>query len=170
MLYIVLFLLIPIEYISGLPISRESLQFRLVECVSDEISSTHILEITNFNETCIKINKSTSNGNEIYYYIIPETNNGAQLKLKTENCSTSITNFHFTFCDNEDSDQNSTDIIQNYPFEINQNENSTMETLIYTGPTVYETLHHLDEEEEEEEDYITTPTYSKQKEEKSSEE
>ncbi len=55
--------MIPIEYISGLPISRESLQFRLVECVSDEISSTHILEITNFNETCIKINKSTLNGN-----------------------------------------------------------------------------------------------------------
>ncbi len=165
-------MIIILGYISGLPIAQESLEFRLVDCVTDEITSTHILEITDFNHTCVKINKLTSNGSEIFYYILPETNNGTQLKIKTENCSTPIPNLHLTHCDNEDLDRNSTNIIQNFPLEIDENDNSTIEAFIYTGPTVYETLHRLgqDDDDDEEENYITPPTYSKHEDEYSSEE
>jgi hypothetical protein len=139
MSYIVLLLLI----ILGTSNASESLEFRLIDCIENETSSTHILEITNFNETCIKVNRSTLNGSEIYYYVFPGTTDGAQLHLKTENCSTSIPDLHLTLCDDEDINQNSTDIIQTFAFNNLTNlENNT-------GPDVYENIHWFDQEEED---------------------
>ena len=153
--YIVCFLLIILGYISALPIVHESIEFRLVDCVTDETTSLHILEITDFNQSCIKINKLTSNNqSEISYYILPETTNGTQIKIKTENCSTTIPDLYLTPCDGENFDTNST--------LIDHNDNSTMEAFIYTGPTVYETMHRFAEDDDDDTggNHITTPGYA----------
>ena len=161
MSYIVLFLLIIVGYIIGIPILRDSFEFELVECVTDENGtslSRHILQITNFNGTCVKVNKSTTDGNEVYFYIFPETNHDAQLTIRTENCSKPFPQLHLSACDDND--------VDSYPYnnmtnngtwdDSNANDTSTMETFLYTGPTVYETLHQLDEDSDDDDDDQST--------------
>jgi len=158
MSYIVLFSLIIGGCVLGAPIFPESLKFRVIECISNaNETSKHVLEILNFNETCIKVNKSSSEGNEVYLYIAPQTEDGVQLHIKTENCSTPLPDLHLSLCDDNPSDDNSTDIAITYAFnDIDINNTSTEETFLYTGPTVYETLHNLKIDSDEEENSVTT--------------
>lgn len=182
MSYIVLLSFIIGGYVLGIPIQHESLQFRFVECISgDNETSKHVLEILDFNDTCIKVNQSSSEGNEVYFYVDPQTENGVQLRITTENCSTPLPDLHLSLCDDKSLDDNSTDIMVTYaynnvsnidPLYVDNNiTTTTEETFLYTGPTVYETLHHLNLDSDEEENSVTNkPSIVKEKSDSSSEE
>lgn len=161
-------------YVLGAPIFHESLQFRLIECVpgDNETLSNHIIEITNYNETCIKVNKTSNQGNEVYLYIAPQTENGVQLRITTDNCSVPLPDLHLTVCDDIETNQNFTEVMVTFAFsnisdvdtfiydDNNNNDTkttttTTTEAFLYTGPTVYETLHHLDQDSDEEQNNIT---------------
>jgi len=173
MSYIVLFILIFGGYVLGAPILRESLQFHIVDCIEgdNETLSKQVLKITDFNETCIRVNQSSSQGNEIYLYMAPQTEDGVQLHITTESCSTPLPDLHLSLCDDIESNENYTQIIAFFAYsnvtDIHSSDDdynntstteTTTETISYTGPTVYETLHHLDlnEDSSEEENNITT--------------
>lgn len=162
---ILLCLITNIYIIIGAPIHDESLKFRLIRCIEgeNETLSNHVLEITNFNETCIKVNKSSSEGNQVYLYIAPQTENGVELHITTDNCSQPLPDLHLTVCDDKDTFINYTEVMITYQFNnitnidlFNEtNQTSTPDTFIYTGPTVYETLHRLNQDSDEEQDNIT---------------
>jgi hypothetical protein len=164
MSYIVLFLLITSGYILGAPILKDSLQFRLVDCIpgDNDTLSKHVLEITNINETCIQVNKTLPDGHEVFLYIAPATENGVEVRITTESCSTPLPKLHLSLCDDNDID-NSTKPLVTFAFkELNasnilndDNINPTPETIHFTGPTIYETLHHLNDESEEEQNITT---------------
>ena len=124
--------------------------------------SKHVLEITNINETCIQVNKTSPNGHEVFLYIAPATEKGVEIRITTENCSTPLPKLHLSLCDDNDID-NSTKTLVTFAFkELNASDildddsiNPTPETILYTGPTVYETMHHLDKESEEEQNITT---------------
>ncbi len=165
--------MIIVGYVLGAPIFRESLQFRLAECIpgENESLSQYVLEITNFNGTCIKVKKSPTQENPEYFYEPSKTETGAQIRIITKNCSTPLSNLHLSLCDDDDDDQsddNSTEIMITYAFNnmsnidaldvYDNNETSTIETL-NTGPTVYETLHNLNQDSDEEKNnIINTPS------------
>jgi hypothetical protein len=169
MWYIVLSLLITSGYILGAPISRDSLQFRLVECIPGENDtlSKYVLELTNINETCIQVNKTLPGGHEVFLYVAPATDTGVQIHITTESCSTPVPKLHLSLCDDDD-DDNSTQHMVTFKFKdlvahnISDDDHieSTTETMLYTGPTVYETLHHLDEEFDHEQNVTEAPSFN----------
>ncbi len=161
MSYMVLLFLIISGYVLGAPIFRESLQFHLVDCISgeNETSSKHVLEITDFNGTCIRVNKSSPEGNDVYLYIIPQTENGVQLHLTTENCSVPLPGLHLTLCDDIQTNENFTEMMVTFGISnidtFYDNNASTTETLLYTDPTISKTLNNHNQDSDEEENNIT---------------
>lgn len=161
MLYKIVFLFIISGYVFGAPILQESLQFRVVDCIpgDNETLAKHIIEITNINETCIRVNESTTTNNQIYLYVVPETEYGVKVQIKTENCSSPLPELHFSLCD-EPNNLNETENMVTFRFEkitfsdLDIEDNSTTTTtlspIFYTGPTVYETLHHLNDDDDHE--------------------
>jgi hypothetical protein len=163
MSYIVLFVLIACGYILGAPIVQESLQFRLIDCIEgdNETLSKHIIEISNINETCIRVNKSSPTGGEVYLYIVQETETGVKIHVNTENCSTPLPDLHLSLCAEQEI-SNQTETMVTFPYnnislfeELIDENNSTFQTELYTGPVVYETLHNLINDEDEDQNQIT---------------
>ncbi|CAF0903639.1 unnamed protein product [Adineta ricciae] len=166
MFYKIVFLFIISGYVFGAPIFNESLQFRIVECIpgDNETLAKHIIEITNINETCIRVNESTITNNQIYLYVVPETEYGVKVQIKTENCSSPLPELHFSLCD-EPNNLNQTENMATFHYEkitvsdlSNEENNSTTTTIspmFYTGPTVYETLHQLNDDDDDDHEVTT---------------
>ena len=163
MSYIVLFLLIACGYILGAPIAQESLHYHVVECIpgENETLSQHVIEITNINETCIRVNKSSSTGDEVYFYVVPETETGIKIHINTEDCLTPLPDLHLSLCDDQ-TVLDHTEMMVTFGYNnisfiepFIDEDNSTIETILYTGPVVFETLHNLNNEDEEQEDNVT---------------
>lgn len=138
------------------PILRDSLEFRIVDCIegNNETSTRHILEIKNFNGTCVKINETQSGETNVYFYVLPTSEDGVQIHIKTENCSSQLPDVSLTKCDDDDSTYNDSidtvtfafsNISYVDPLDYNENINESAVTDVnwYTGPTIAETLHHL---------------------------
>ncbi|UJR34888.1 hypothetical protein I4U23_027667 [Adineta vaga] len=170
MSYMILFLLIASGYVFGAPILKESLQFRVVDCIAgdNDTIAKHIIEITNVNETCIRVNASTSESNEVYLYVVPETEIGVKIQIKTENCSVPLPDLHFSLCD-DPVDINQTEVFVTFAYENatislvkedqeveEEEKNSTLLSMFYTGPTVYETLHRLNDDDDDDDNDHTT--------------
>ncbi|CAF3629624.1 unnamed protein product, partial [Rotaria sp. Silwood2] len=117
MSYIVVYLLIAVGYVIGAPILEESLQYRLIKCIpiENETLSLNILELYNINETCIKVNKSSSYGDELYLYIIPENDTSIQIQITADDCSSPLANIYLTLCNNE-IDYNYTEVMITYTY------------------------------------------------------
>ena len=155
MSYLILFLLITGGYILGAPLFQESLQFRIVECLEGENGtlSNHVLEVTNVYESCIRVNKSSATGNEVYLHVAPATDTGVQVHITTENCSTPLPDLHLSFCDNE-TDYNFTNAMATFKFQnltndLFDNDTSAEEPMPYTAATVYEIYHPTNGSDEE---------------------
>jgi hypothetical protein len=168
MSYIVLFVLIACGYILGAPIVQESLQFRLIDCIEgdNETLSKHIIEISNINETCIRVNKSSTTGHEVYLYLAQESETGVKIHFDTENCSTPLPDLHLSLCDQQDI-SNQTETMVTFPYnnislfeELIDENNSTFQTELYTGPVVYETLHNLKNDSDEDTATLQTALYT----------
>jgi len=159
--------------ISANPISKgNTLEFRIVDCIQgdNETSTSHILEIQNFNGTCVKINQTEAGEPKVYLYVIPSSDDGVQIHIKSQNCSSTLTDIYLTECD-EPEDSNVTVVPVTFgfvslngsdvdAFDTNNNETVAVvatEANSYTGPTIYETLHHLDDSDEEEETVTPAP-------------
>ncbi|CAF1478566.1 unnamed protein product, partial [Rotaria sordida] len=151
-------------YIIGAPIFEESIQYRLVECISteNETLSKNIVELSNINETCIKL------------YILPQIDSTIQIQITTDDCSLPLPDLYLSLC-NDDIDYNYTQVMVTFPYTnltsiyiIDNNENSsTTESILSTDrtdPTLYQTLHYIDhnsDEEDEDENKINdkSPSY-----------
>ncbi|CAF1187678.1 unnamed protein product [Adineta steineri] len=167
MSYFVLFFLIISGYVFAAPIfQKESLKFSTLECISgnNETSSKYIVQVFEVNETCIRVNSSSSTGNEVYLYIIPEYETNYTIEIKVDNCSTPLPNLHLSVC-NEPNNVNQTGVMVTFEYEnvtlsevaIEEHDAATTtQSMFYTGPTVYETLHRLDFEDEEDEHLLAT--------------
>ncbi|CAF1355343.1 unnamed protein product [Rotaria sordida] len=164
MSYILLYLVIASGYIIGAPIFEESIQYRLVECISteNETLSKNIVELSNINETCIKVNKSSSSGDQVYLYILPQIDSTIQIQITTDDCSLPLPDLYLSLC-NDDIDYNYTQVMVTFPYTnltsiyiIDNNENSsTTESILSTDrtdPTLYQTLHYIDHNSDEDED------------------
>ncbi|CAF3987169.1 unnamed protein product [Rotaria sp. Silwood1] len=143
---------------------EEPLQYRLIECISNENEtlSKNILELFNINETCVKVNKSSSSGDEIYFYILPETETNIQIQITTDDCSLPLPELYLSLCYDQ-YDYNHTEIMVTYPYQNltsihtlhNYEYTSTTESIFSTDstdPTIYETLHYLDHNSDEDSD------------------
>ncbi len=105
-------------------------------------------------------------GIKFIFIRLQKQKNGAQFRILTKDCSTSLPDLHLSLCDDDDDDQsddNSTEIMITYGFNnmssidaldvYDNNETSTIETL-NTGPTVSETLDNLNQDSDEKENNI----------------
>ncbi|CAF4164807.1 unnamed protein product, partial [Rotaria magnacalcarata] len=169
--YIVFFLLVTSRYIFGAPILEESLQYRFIECISgvNDTLSKQIVELTNINETCVRVNKLSASDNESYIYIVPETETTLEIRITIESCSTPLTKLYLSSC-NDQTDYNNTEVMATFPYrnissidKINSNENtSTSETTVFTtDSTVYETMTNINYDSDEDEININhKPSYN----------
>ncbi|CAF3637866.1 unnamed protein product [Rotaria socialis] len=161
MSYIVFFLLITSRYIFGAPILEESLQYRFIECISgdNDTLSKQIVELTNINETCVRVNKSSASNNESYKYIVPEAETTLEIQITIESCSTPLTKLYLSLC-NDQTDYNNTEVMVTFPYtnissidKIDENENkntSTSETTVFTtDSTAYETTTNINHDSDE---------------------
>ena len=121
MSYFAFFLLIICGCILGAPIYDEFLRFRIVDCTLDKNNelSKYTLEVTNTNETCIKIYKPSTAGNEVILYMVPETEiqigTGVQIQVTTSSCSTPLPELYLSLCDDE-TDYEHTEVTVTYEF------------------------------------------------------
>jgi hypothetical protein len=159
MSYIVFFLLITSGYIFGAPILEESLQYRFIECISgdNDTLSKQIVELTNINETCVRVHKSSASDNESHIYIIPEAETTLEIQITIESCSTPLTKLYLSLC-NDQPDYNNTEVMVTFPYrnissidKLDENENtSTSEaTVSTTDSTVYETTTNMNHDSDE---------------------
>jgi hypothetical protein len=157
MSYMFLLLLLTVGYVLGAPIPTDSLQFSIVECTSNDNDtlSKYVIEVTDINDTCIRINQSSPTGNQISLYVTPQIETGVKIHIITENCSVPLPDLHLSLCDDE---TNSNDTLEMVTYRYNtsfvdileNDDNSTINSFVYTGPTVFETEHHLDQDDDEE--------------------
>ena len=147
--FLALILLAGVSNVLAAPVTSDSLQFRLIDCLEgeDEGLSQHILEISNVNETCIRVNESSADGHRVYLYIAPASETGVQIHINTKNCSTALPNIHLSLCDDLPIDLNDTDRFSVFPYHnLTHNEtqfdaadNTSMEVSSDWPQTFFET-------------------------------
>lgn len=138
----VIFLLVLVGCIFTAPIVRESMNFELLDCRIGEngTSSYHILQTKDHNETCIQINQTTSNGNQIFYYTFPSNQIENEIRIETIDCSLPTPDFHLIPCEeNNSTDEFVTFYPSNFTWYHFEQSNST-----YSEEIIFETIDNSD--------------------------
>lgn len=114
----VLFLIV-FGCIFAAPIVHQSIEFNFLNCQTNEndTSAFYRIEIKDFNETCLQINKTTANMSEILFYIFQETQIRNLIEIKADDCLSPTPDFSITQCENDNS-------TGDYFYIINSNSSS----------------------------------------------